>query len=104
MLWIVYAEDKDGGAGQRASGREDHLAYLVKQKATLFFGGGLLDDEGPGRFGSCLIINVPNRAAAEAWMANEPYNVSGLFKKVTVARLRNGHFNPQALPKSAEGE
>jgi len=55
------------------------------------------------RIGSVLILNVPNRAAAEAFSANEPLRNAGVFKSVKITRMRRGQWNPDAAPKSAEG-
>ena len=56
------------------------------------------------RTGSVLIINVPNRAAADAFAAGEPFHRDGLFEQYTVTRMRRGQWNPATAPKTAEGE
>ena len=66
-------------------------------------GGGLLAEDGETRIGSVLMLNVPNREAAEAFSANEPFRKAGLFRTVKIARMRRGQWNPDAAPKSAEG-
>jgi hypothetical protein len=50
-----------------------------------------------------LIINVPSRAAAEAFSADEPLRKAGVFKSVTITRMRRGQWNPAAAPATAEG-
>jgi uncharacterized protein len=104
MLWIIYAEDKDGGEPIREATRAAHFAYLDAHAAEVVMGGALLADEGPKRLGSCLIVNLPDRAAAEAWSRNEPFRQAGLFKSVKITRMRRGQFNPAALPRTPEGE
>ena len=34
--------------------------------------------------GSLVVLDVPDRAAAEAWAANDPYARAGLFERVQV--------------------
>ncbi len=63
----------------------------------------MLDEDGATRTGSVLIINVPNREAAETFSANEPFRKAGLFERVEINRMRRGQWNPDAAPKTAEG-
>lgn len=104
MLYIIYQEDRDEGAAAiRAQLREPHFAYLKAHTDILVLGGALLADEGDARLGSCFIVNVPNRAAAEAFSREEPFRRGGLFKSVTIRRMRRGQWNPAAAPKTPEG-
>ena len=104
VLYIIFQEDRDDGAAEiRAARREEHLAYLDKHQNILVLGGALLEDDGIKRTGSCLIINVPDRAAAEDFSRNEPFRKAGLFKSVKIARMRRGQWNPAAAPRTAEG-
>jgi uncharacterized protein len=103
LLYIVYQEDKEGGEAIRAATRERHLAYLEAHKDILVLGGALLADDGAKRIGSCLIINVPSRAAAEEFSQNEPFRQAGLFQTVKLCRMRRGQWNPAAVPQTPEG-
>ena len=105
VLYIIYQEDREeGAAGIRAANREKHLAYLDQHADILVLGGALLADDGVGRTGSCLIINVASREEAEEFSRHEPFRKAGLFKSVKIARMRRGQWNPAAAPKSAEGK
>ena len=103
MLYIIYQIDKPDGQEIRARTREAHLAYLEEHKDILVLGGALLADHGDGRLGSVLLINVPTRAAADAFSASEPFRKAGLFQSVAITRMRRGQWNPAAAPKTAEG-
>lgn len=103
MLYIIYQEDKEDGAAIRAATRARHLDYLARHRDILVLGGALTADDGVQRLGSCLIINVPDRAAAEAFSAEEPFRQAGLFKTVKITRMRRGQWNPAAAPATAEG-
>ncbi|MGP0092473.1 MAG: YciI family protein [Xanthobacteraceae bacterium] len=104
MLYIVYQEDRDDGEAIRAATRDSHLAYLAQHEDVLVLGGALLADDSDKRLGSCLIINVRDRAAAEKFSRNEPFRKAGLFKSVKVTRMRRGQWNPNAAPATAEGD
>jgi len=104
MLYIIYQEDRPDGAAIRNATRDEHFAYLAKHEDKLVLGGALLGDDDKGtRVGSVLIVNVPDRAAAEAFSENEPFRKAGLFSSVKITRMRRGQWNPAAAPKTAEG-
>jgi uncharacterized protein YciI len=103
MLYIIYQEDRADGAAVRAANREAHFAYLDKHKDIVVLGGALLAEDGTTRTGSVFVINVPDRAAAEAFSRDEPFRKAGLFGTVKISRMRRGQWNPAAAPKTAEG-
>ncbi|MBT3307632.1 MAG: YciI family protein [Rhodospirillaceae bacterium] len=104
MLYVMYGIDGPDGARIRVEERETHFDYLKQNEGIMVLGGATLADSDDGRTGSVLIINVPNRAAADAFAANEPFNVAGLFKQVFVTRMRRGQWFPDHAPATAEGE
>ena len=103
MLYIIYQEDRPDGAAVRAATRVAHFAYLEKHKDIMILGGALLAEDGTTRTGSVFVINVPDRAAAEAFSRDEPFRKAGLFSIVKISRMRRGQWNPAAAPKTAEG-
>lgn len=104
MLYIIYQEDRPDGAAIRAAAREAHFAYLKQHEDILVLGGALLaGDDDATRTGSVLILNVPDHAAAERFSENEPFRKAGLFKSVSISRMRRGQWNPAAAPQTAEG-
>ena len=104
MLYIIYQEDGPDSKAIRAATRDAHLGYLEKHKDILVLGGALLAEDGATRVGSVFVVNVPNREAAEAFSAAEPFRNAGLFKSVKIARMRKGQWNPAAAPRTAEGD
>lgn len=99
----MYAEDRPGAAALRVAVKDEHLAYLNEHAGIVLVGGALLADDAPTRLGSCLIVNLPSRAAMERWVRDEPFNKAGLFARVTVTRMRSGQLNPNAAPATPEG-
>ena len=104
MLYIIYQKDKPGGEEIRAATREAHFSYLDANEDILVLGGALLGDDGKTRIGSVLIVNVKNRAEAEAFSENEPFRKAGLFESVEINHMRKGQWNPEAAPRTAEGD
>ncbi len=102
MLYIMVNEDRPDGQAIRAATRETHLAYLERHKNIVVLAGGTLAEDG-SRTGSVFIINVPSGEAADRFSVEEPFRKAGLFKTVKITRMRRGQWNPQAAPKTAEG-
>ena len=103
MLYIIYQEDGPGSKELCEIHKPAHFAYLEAHKDILVLGGAMLADDDESRIGSVLILNVPDRAAAEAFSANEPLRKAGTFASVKITRMRRGQWNPDAAPKTAEG-
>ena len=103
MLYLIYQEDRSDGAAVRAATREAHLAYLERHRDIVVLGGATLGEDGTTRTGSVLIINVRSRGEAEKFSADEPFRKAGLFQTVKITRMRRGQWNPDAAPKTAEG-
>jgi len=105
MLYIMINQDRsDGEAGRiRDATRAAHLAYLERHKDIVVLAGGTLAEDGATRTGSVFVVNVTSREAADKFSAEEPFRRAGLFQAVKITRMRRGQWNPQAAPKTAEG-
>ncbi len=85
--WIVRGMLKpDGGIEARAAALDPHLKYLRANRDRIRFAGPLLADDGETPRGSLTLLDAPDRAAAEAWLAQEPYNKAGAFGEITFTR------------------
>lgn len=80
MLIALIARDKPGALPIRQATRPDHVAYL-KSGDQVAQAGPLLDDQDQ-MCGSLIILDVPDRAAAQAWADADPYAAAGLFVSV----------------------
>ncbi|MDP7625264.1 MAG: YciI family protein [Rhodospirillales bacterium] len=103
MLYIIYQEDVENSAPLRERHKLAHFRYLEDHDDKLVLGGALLADDGVARVGSVLIINVANREEAEEFSAYEPLRKGGVFKSVKITHMRRGQWNPDAAPKTPEG-
>lgn len=82
MSWLLICRDRPGALDIRLATREAHLAYL-RESGVVRLAGPLTDDAGAMN-GSLLEIDVPDRAAAEAFAAGDPYARAGLFAAVEI--------------------
>ncbi|HEX3574666.1 MAG TPA: YciI family protein [Rhodopila sp.] len=87
MLFAVIRHDKPNSLGLRLSERPRHLEYLATVLDKIIYGGALLDDEGK-QIGSMLIIDVADKAAADAFAVADPYVDAGLFASTSVRQFR----------------
>ncbi len=87
MLFAVTRHDKPNSLELRLSERPKHLVYLETVLDKIMYGGALLDDAGR-QFGSILIIDVADAAAADAFAIADPYVDAGLFATTLVQRFR----------------
>ncbi len=81
MLFVISCFDKPGRLDLRQATRPAHLDFAAHHQVAL--GGPLLDDAGTP-VGSLLVLEAPDRAAAEAFVAGDPYGMAGLFDRVTI--------------------
>ena len=86
-MFVLHCLDKPGALDLRMATREAHLAYVRPQMNLLKLGGPLLDEKGD-MAGSLMIVEVADRAAAEAFSANDPYTKAGLWQKVEITPFR----------------
>ncbi len=77
MLWAIYSEDRDDGLPIRKANRDAHIAYAAG--FDIVVAGPILDPAGEMR-GSLLLVDMPSREDADAFVANDPYTVAGLSK------------------------
>lgn len=91
MQFVIHCHDKPGGDARRAELREAHHAYFDKHRDIMVARGPLFDDSGEKMIGRLLIVDVADRAQAEAFWNNEPFNRAGFYAWTTMERWRFGH-------------
>jgi hypothetical protein len=84
MYFHIRCIDKPNSMDLRMATRADHLDYLKGFAGNLYLAGPTLAEDGKTVTGSVIIIDVDDKAAAEAFCAGDPYAKAGLFQSVTV--------------------
>lgn len=85
--WIVHAVLWDEGGLQTAdSVMGEHLEYLRSESDQIRFAGPMLGVDGMTKVGSIWLIDAEDRAAAEKWVAAEPFSKAGAFSSVILTR------------------
>ncbi|HMV17441.1 MAG TPA: YciI family protein [Zoogloea sp.] len=91
MLYALIGEDAPGTLDTRMAVRPGHVARLQALQADgrLILAGPCpavdSPDPGPAGFsGSLIVAEFPTLADAEAWMAEDPYVLEGVFARTVV--------------------
>ncbi|MBY0266658.1 MAG: YciI family protein [Burkholderiales bacterium] len=99
MLWAVICTDNPNTAAIRESVLQPHRDYLKSRKNILVLSGATQSDDGSEAIGSLFILNVNSRAEAKQFSDGDPFTQKGVFKSITITRMRKGNWNPE----TAEG-
>jgi uncharacterized protein YciI len=91
MWYFINCEDKPNSLELRLKTRPAHLEYIQKlqDEGRVLTAGPLpaIDSESPGEngfTGSMMILEFNSLEEAEKWSEDDPYNLAGVFQKVTV--------------------
>jgi uncharacterized protein YciI len=91
MQFLIIAHDgtDEGALDRRMAVREAHLvgARAMKADGSMIVGGAILDDDGR-MVGSSCIVEFPDRAAVDAWLATDPYVTGDVWRKIEVRPFR----------------
>jgi len=85
MFYVIHCVDKADSLHVRMDNRPSHVEYLKSNLEILHGAGALLNDQ-EQMCGSIIILDVADKAAAEAFAAGDPYAKAGLFASVTIDR------------------
>jgi uncharacterized protein len=89
VIYVFHLLDKPDVANLRQRMRPEHKVYLAQVADRIAFAGPLTQDDGVAMLGSLLAIDFESRAAAEAWLANEPFTRAGLYTSVDIKVFLN---------------
>lgn len=90
--FLVLGHGRPAPAATMDALREEHRRYLGDRgyRDRLIAYGPLLSDDGTGWVGSATLVELPDRAAVEAMLADEPYQRAGLYADVEIHRWQFG--------------
>ena len=86
MQFLVKAYDGKDMLNKRMEVRPWHLEGMKTLGKQIIVAGGLLDEAGKMK-GSALVMEFPDRAALDEYLANEPYVVEGIWQKIEVETM-----------------
>jgi uncharacterized protein len=91
MQFLVVARDgtDDGALDRRQRTRPSHLESIqpLVDDGHILVGGAILSDAGE-MIGSMLLVDFPERADVDAWLAGDPYVTRGVWREIEVTPFR----------------
>lgn len=90
--FLVIGHGKPGMSDTRDGLLEDHRRYFIERgyQEKFIARGPLWSDDGEEWVGSEFILELPDRAAVDAFLADEPYTCAGLYESIEIHRWRFG--------------
>lgn len=103
---VIARDGTDAGAPERRMAvRPRHVDRLAGEVAAgrVRIGGAILDGPEGGMVGSIIALALPDEAAVQAWLAEEPYVAEGVWQDIRIERWRIGAQPYHALPGPLAG-
>ncbi len=84
MLFTMFCIDKPGVQERRKEVLPAHVEYLATEPVKLVISGPLVSDDGEDIIGSLYLFEAPDRAAVDAFQANDPLVQADIWETVEV--------------------
>jgi uncharacterized protein YciI len=101
MLYMVHGHKGPDGDRIRSRVRLRHLHYMIGHQAKVLIGGSVQARDGSWG-GMMVVLDLPDDAHAQAWLAAEPYTAAGVFDSISIAPFRQ--MMPEPVPGLLDGE
>ncbi|MDR0481351.1 MAG: YciI family protein [Gallionellaceae bacterium] len=95
MLYAIVGHDTPNSLEKRLASRPEHVKRLreLQKQGRLLLAGPFpaVDGEDPGNAGytgSLIVAEFPSLEEAQAWAAEDPYTISGVYGETTVRPFR----------------
>ena len=99
VFFAIFASDRPGMEDVRARVRRAHRDYLRAprgHRVTVRLAGPLIAADERTMEGTLLVVEADSAEEVERFVADDPYNVHGLFERVEIRRWAWGLGNPDA--------
>jgi uncharacterized protein YciI len=94
--WAIYCWDKPESAVARRALLADQKRYVSGFGERVIGYGHFVSDDGRDTLGTSFFMQLDDRAAADSFLADEPLNQAGLYRRVDVHRWSNSFGKRQA--------
>jgi uncharacterized protein YciI len=101
--WAIYCWDKPGMAQTRRVLLAEQRAYVKRFGEREIGYGHFVSDDGSEALGTSFFMQLADRAAADAFIADEPMNKAGIYQRVEVHRWSNS-FQKRAADYRRKGQ
>lgn len=100
MAWLIVSNDNEHGPRIRADQAvmDAHWAYELANTDVILCAGSLRTDDGNTKTGSVLLLDLPTRADAEAFFANDPATKAGMRGETEIRWLNVAILDREEQP------
>ncbi len=97
---LAYDGEDEGAPGRRMAARDRHVSVLTEWAADGRLALGFPLFTAKGRIaGSLMMLEVPDRAGLDAYLAAEPFNHTGVWQRVEAHPFRIAPLPYRPLPQ-----
>jgi uncharacterized protein YciI len=101
--WAIYCWDKPGSAEARRGLLADQKSYVGSFGERIIGYGHFMSDDGRDTLGTSFFMQLDDRSAADTFLASEPMNKAGLYRRAEVQRWSNS-FGKRAADYRRKGQ
>jgi uncharacterized protein YciI len=94
--WVILAWDRAGQAGARAAHLAAQKDYARALGERLIGYGHIVSDDAAATLATTWFVQLADRAAAEAFAANDPLDRAGVYEKTDIRRWSNSFLRRAA--------
>lgn len=94
--WMIIAWDRAGHAGVRAANIATQRNYASALGERLIGYGHIVSDDASAMLATTWFVQLDDRAAAEAFVGNDPLDRAGVYEKTDIRRWSNSFLKRAA--------
>ena len=94
--WMIIAWDRPGQAGTRAANIAAQKDYAKALGERLVGYGHIVSDDASAMLATTWFVQLDDRAAAEAFVANDPLSRAGVYERADIRRWSNSFIKRAA--------
>ena len=94
--WMIIAWDREGQSDTRAANISAQKDYATTLGERLIGYGHIVTDDASKTLATTWFVQLDDRAAAEAFVANDPLSRAGVYDKIDIRRWSNSFLKRAA--------
>jgi hypothetical protein len=96
MLWVIHLRGQSEHRRHPREGPRAAPRVPGEPEEDLVLAGATQNDDGTEAIGSCFVVNVGEPRGGQEVLGRRSVHQNGVFKSVTITRMRKGQWNPEA--------
>ena len=100
--WAIYCWDKPGMAAARRTRVAEQTSYVENFGERVIGYGHFVSDDGSDTLGTSFFMQLDDRAVVDKFVADEPMNKAGVYRRLEIHRWSNS-FQKRAADYARKG-